>query len=536
LGIDIEDYRIIARVLRKFYSYRKEIPLAFAAGYLYLQQGKEALDCFRFIKEPLPYDVLLTKADALELYGNTEEANAIRWRVYQETGKLISEGEFKPSTVEAYLRSAIFFEDGNSFEEKFVRLKKYLSDRLSKDIYLAYLFYKGRESEVYFKWKRDRWRLAPWMKLSLALYWEDRYLMERLLSRYLWALPIRDRVVALEEVGQYGRAFKVAYEGLKHNPQDEELLKIYRDLTVDKLSHYYGELSDRGVKGFNLLSFDQELRYYLVNNYYLDLSDTFRYNPSKGTVFQEKKALNKVSLGVRRLFDYNSYLAGGVTLISGGGYEKKGAYVAAGRQFWHQSYLQLSLYRGELSDESEFASLGAFKEGARLEFTFPFYNRLSLFSSFSVNRYRGIDGTNLGTGSKFYGELSFVEKTQYPDYKLRAFFSWSNYAETDHRNTYVDKLGGLTTEQVLPKSFYSLGLGLNWGYDHRDTFVKSWRPYFDGSISYTNRYGFDSSFTLGVGGRFIRKDNLHFEVGAYNSFKALNTWGWYVSSGYRRWF
>ena len=535
LSIDMKDYPTVESLVRRYKDYCSQVPEAFAAAYLFLQNGKKALKCFSLIKTKNP-NLLLTEADALELYGDVRRAWTLRFRVYNYTKKLLKKGVRSPDVVEAYLRSSIFYQPADRFEREFLRFKRYLSKEIARDIYLTYLLYKGRESETAYLWKRKGEELAPWMKLTLALYWEDRYLMNRLVKLYLPILPIRDRVTALEEVGEFGRAFWIAVKGMDENPRDAELMKQFRDLVVDKASHYYLELTDYGVKGVNLLSLSQDLRLHLTGNYYLNVKDTFRYDISRGNVFDTKRGLNRISVGLERLLDYNRSLFAGVTVVRGGSHTLGGGYLGYTAQLWHQSTATLTLFKGELTDESFLSSLGVVRRGAQFEFTFPFYNRLSLFTSLSYNRYYSLDGSYVGNSRKLYTELSFQERSQYPDYKFRLFLNLNSYYETDHTGTYVDRLSGKERENVLPSGFYSLGVGVNWGFDHRDSFIKSWRPYFDGSVSYNSQYGADCSLVVGVGGRLTRKDNFHVELGTFNSFNALNSWGWILSSGYRRWF
>ncbi len=128
--INLKEETKVEEVLKNYRYMAKEAPTAFIAGYLFIQNGKEA---FRILREieipPNKYDLLLTKADVLELLGRENEAYRIRREVLQRVKEVIKRGELSKTVVESYLRSLMYFSTQPQFEKEFQKYKDYLPPR-----------------------------------------------------------------------------------------------------------------------------------------------------------------------------------------------------------------------------------------------------------------------------------------------------------------------------------------------------------------------------------------------------------------------
>ncbi|SMP08329.1 Tetratricopeptide repeat-containing protein [Desulfurobacterium pacificum] len=534
LLITAEDVKGLKSVLEKYRSYEKLIPEDFLSAYLFLQDGKDALRCINFVKDR-SLSFLLTKADVLELYGREGEAKKLRFKIFKKAEREVENGKRGRDIVEAYLRTAIYFEQPEKFERDYVRLKRYLDSDFAREIYLSYLLYRGRNEEVEYLQKRKSFKLKPWMRLSLALYKDDRYMMERLLSKYLEILPVRDRVAALEEIEKFGKAFVVAYKGLEENREDNRLYCQFRDLIVNYASVFSADLTFNRSGRFSYLSPHFKLRWHFEDDTYFTFESNNLLSLNGGNVLSERKGTADVAVGLKRYF-HKSSLSGGVTIFRAGGRERRGFYLKGSRSFYRGSQLTVKLYVNALSDVSEIASFSTLKSGGGFEYSFPITNKYGFFSSFYLDRYYSVDGVYVGRGRELYSELSYKARSGYPDYLFRLFFSVNEYAESDHTNSYADKISEYKPADVLPDSFYQLGVGLNFGFENRNSFVRVWRPYFDSSLSYSSKYGMNASVLLGIGGKLFGDDNLHIEGTVFNGFKGTNSSGWTITSGYRLWF
>ncbi|WP_457680827.1 tetratricopeptide repeat protein [Thermovibrio sp.] len=530
----IKDADSLKKVIKEYKSYESLIPEDFFYAYLFLQDGKDALRCAKMIKsQNLSY--LLSKADALELYGKENEANKLRFEVFKRAKEEIKKKNFNPEVVEAFLRSEIYFEQPEKFEEDYLKLKKYLDQQVAKDVYLTYLFYRDREDEANYLYKRKGWKLAPWMKLSLALDEYDDYWIKRLISKYLDILPIRDRVFALEEIEEFGKAFTIAYKGLEENREDNRLYRQLRDLAVDYSDQLSTQLSL--YKSGKLYYFTPKLslRWHEEDNTYFKLEGEGFRTLNRGNIFDSQRGTYRVSLSVKRLFHRTS-IAGGITIYKMGSKQKGGIFIEGSRTVFRGSQLTMKGYLNQKTDITEVALFTTLKTGLGLEYSFPITNKYSWYSSLYVNNYSTIDGTYAGRGKEFYTELSYQARSGYPDYRFRTYLTVNSYKETSHENSFADKVSLYRPADILPLSFYEVGIGLNFGYENRDSFVRIWRPYFDSTLSYNSRYGFNASLLLGIGGKLFGDDNFHIEGSVFNGFRGTNYSGWKISSGYNLWF
>ena len=374
------------------------------------------------------------------------------------------------------------------------------------------------------------------MKLSLSLLKEDLYSLGKLTEYYLEELPIRDRVSALEEIEKPGKAFYVAFKGLRENPYDSKLYRQFRDLTVNYASHYYVNLSYRKVGSPYFLTLSQELLLKLENSLYGGISTESNFLMRKGGTFSESSLYSHwINLYVRKLFN-NSQLKVGISEYTAKGRSKTGFSVSGSVNGPHQSNLTVKVYRGSPTDISEPATLSCWKEGSNVSLSVPYSNRLGIYTSLERTGYFSADGSKIGNGTLLYGELSFKLRTGYPDYTLRAYVQRGIYSERDHKNTFTDRISKFKPADVLPESYYQIGAGFSFGSENRFNFVRVWRPFFNSEVSYSNTYGWGSSITGGIGGSLFGKDSLRVELQLFKGFKGRGTNGFTVESGYRKWF
>ena len=532
---DMKKTEELKKVLKEFKSYEKTVPFAFISGYLYLQRGKEALRILKQVKFPKnDFDKLLTEADVLELLGKENEAYKIRREVLSKVEKQVKEGNVSRDTVEAYLRALMYFSNQPQFERAFERYKNFISRKTAIDIYYSYLLAKGRFEKLLFREKENE-KLKAWMKLSLSLLEEDLYSLRRLTEYYLKELPIRDRVTALEEIDQQGKAFWVAFKGLTDNPYDNKLYRQFRDLTVNYASHYYADLSYRKVGAPYFITLSQDLLIKLENSLYGGISVKSNFLIERGNFSESSLYSHWLDLFVKKLFN-NSQLQLGLTGYKVKGETKFGFSASETVTVPHQSSFTVKIYGRAPTEISEPAILGCWKEGFNINLSVPYNNRIGLYTSLEKNGYFSAEGRKIGKGTTLYGEVSFKLRTGYPDYTIRVYGQRGIFKERKHMNTYVDRISNFKPADVLPENYYQLGVGFNFGSENRFSFVRVWRPFFSSEINYSTTYGWGSSITGGVGGSLLGKDSLRIELQIFRGFKGKGTNGFTLEGGYRKWF
>jgi hypothetical protein len=506
----VETQRVekLKRTLKEYETYARNslVAQAYAVAYIFLQKGQTALSYYKLSgsKDPLLY------ADIINVMGMEEEAKAIKLKTYRElkSGRLPWDDLEK---LRLYLSLAMEFENPEIFEGKLQRARGVLSDAVWKDMYFVYLFSKEQREKAILQQRLYKYPLKPWMWLNLALWQDDRYLVLQLLESDPEALPIRDRVEALRRVGQPKRALELAFKGLEENPYDYQLYKQFRDLAVQESNRVSLEVTHqkRDAYGQFIERLEVESKLGDTNYSFGFRSSTFQPTYKKDQVIKQKVGGYQAEIYLSRRFD-RGYIGFGI-----GQLERLRSVVNF--RLFGESYLFSRLSAGfevgyrQPSTESLYLELGGLKNYAKLSLTFTPYSRLGFYSSLELSEFYSQDIKRLGTGFYTYNQAQYKLKAGYPDYTLRVFYSYGNYREKAGSKGVIEQLSPFTAFRVLPENYYTVGLGFSFGFEHKDSYTRFWRPFFDASLAYNSLGSLGISTEIGLGGAVFGRDN--FSVG-----------------------
>ncbi len=510
LLVENQDNKKLQEVLRKFSQFASDpqVAQAFAVGYVFLQDGQKALHYYRLSGSK---DKLLL-ADIKSTLGLEEEARAIRYETYK---KLLKDYELwdDKEKLRTYLSLASEFEKPESFERKLQRARGVLSEPVWREIYLVYLLLKEQREKAYYTYRLYKYSLKPWMWLNLALWQDDKYMMLSLLEEKFDSLPIRDKVQALKLVGQPKKALEEAFKGLEKNPYDYQLYKQFRDLVVEEADQISLEVSNINRKQYGEL----------VENLSLNLNTgyrNYRFGISLSTIQPTYRKRSQVLEGVGgyigEFYIEQNFPRGQVRLAVG---QIERLRTVQNLMFYWQKYLFYGLSAGlELgyrrpATESLYLSLGGIKNYAKFNLTFTPYNRLGFYSSTEYSKFYSQDAKGLGEGLYIYNQVFYKLRAAYPDYTLRLFYALGNYKEKDTDKGVIKQLSPFQVFRALPESYYSSGVGFSFGYEHKQSYTRFWRPFLDASIGYTSLgKGLALSTEVGIGGTVLGQDNLSLSI------------------------
>ncbi|NIA11247.1 MAG: tetratricopeptide repeat protein [Nitrospiraceae bacterium] len=519
LLIDANDVSTLRNVLRTYSKYQFDLPMPFATAYLYLQNGRKALNILKRIKMSKDdYSLLLFKADALGLYGRINEANKIRFGIFQRMKELVKKNGMPNNTefMENYLRTAMYFESAPNYGRLLQKFQDKLPQGIYSDIYTSYLMWLNDDINVEYLIKRYNYTARPWMYLGLGLWNCDGYLMSNALKRYIDILPIRDRVEALRKTGNVQKAFEYAFKGLNENRQDYLLYKQFIDLVVKYANRlrineqYY----DRGNYGEILTRFENRLMF--SNGYIFTIKGNVGLK-TYSDLLNTPSHHSYVTLNLQKLFDkgsFNTYIGG----IKGIGNDILFGLKMKHLLPWGINLNIFSDYNRE-ADDTTYLYLGGMKRDLGISVSFPITQRCSFFNSFSHNLYYSQDGNYIGKGESLYSELSYRLRVTYPDYTLRAFYSLYNYSETDGNKGDIEKFSRYHPFKALPDTSSTFGIGYLFGYENRDSLVRVWRPFFHGDLTYNTQSGLGFDTGVGIGGMAFGNDNLAIGLNYIKGFK-----------------
>ncbi|WP_457569070.1 tetratricopeptide repeat protein [Desulfurobacterium sp.] len=535
--MDNQDINDLKKAIFTYRKYAKLNPYPFIAAYLYLQNGKEALKLIRKIRiPPSDFSLLLTKADILELYGKSEEAEAIRFRLFKKMKKLIeTQGIFKePDTLVSYLRVAMYYEPPEEFEKELQSSQKLLPQKVYKELYYSFLIKSGQTGKVNYLVTRHREEVSKWLQLNLALYEDDRYKMMDLTSNYGPILPIRDRVTALTLEGKPGKALTTAFNELENNPYDEELYKQLRDLNTEYRN--YGAVSEtlEDRSGLYDIKTDLSLKYGKKGNgIYLGIDQ------SSIKFLNKNDYKNIYGRYITNLYVEKIFLPGkikfGINIIKNKGLNS-GMTFSYKTLLHHRTEARIKISSATAADESVYLISAGYKKNIGISVSYPILNSLSLTSNLEWNEYFSSDRRKLGTGLNLYEELLYKLRAGYPDFTLKTYILKTFYSEKNHTNTDVDEMTYYPPADAIPESSFETGIGFEFGYENMYNYVRVWRPFFNINLGYNTAYGWGLSTGGGIGGMLIGKDNLNLGFSYSINPSATGDKILTIQVNYKKWF
>lgn len=534
--VDAYQTEKLKKVIKSYESYQfePELPSAFAVAYLNLQQGQKAYNVYK--KGNLKDVVLL--ADILELLGKEAEAKNIRIKEFKKLSKEARENPENlknPEFLRQYLSLAIYNMKPPQFEKVFFERKDVLAKSVWQDIYLSYLLYNEKKEKTLRLAKFYKYPLKPWMWLNIALWQNDTFLMSEILSTNIDSLPIRDRVVALQKTGEIKKALHYAFKGLDYNPYDSLLYKEMRDAIVKYEDHTDFNVSFIKRRELSGIETQNTLYLRLINKGYglglqFNTFNPFSKDPSQliktpfiysGYAFIEKifdRGLIKLYLGeIKRLNEnFSSKIEGEIETFQDTTF------------FYEVSY-------NKETDETTYLLLGGMKDNVKFGISHNITPRTLFIMNLEKAYYKSSDKKNIGDGINFYTEIQYKLRTGYPDFTIRLYNSYGKYSEKEQKGN-ISQLSPYKDFKALPESFDNIGMGFNFGYENRDSYVRVWRPFLSFDAGYNTVGGVSFGFSGGIGGSIFKQDSFSTEISYSKNIGGLQDYIFKFNLLYKIWF
>lgn len=531
--VEIGDFVTLKKILKTYKNYETdtELATAFVVAYIYLQKGKKA---FYIYKKGKVNDIVLY-SNILDLLGRDDLAKNYRFREFKKLNlklkknpNLINDPEF----LRTYLSLGIYTLSPPRFEKLILKAKDILSPSVWKDIYLSYLLFREKKEKVLILAKFYKYPLKSWMWLNLALWQNDKYLMEELINKYSDILPIRDQVEVLNRLDLYGKAFTLVLKGLEESPYDVVLHRQYRDLVLKTKNDISAGTYFISREGFSGLGLDFRLRFNFLRKrlyagveagYLKTISSNYlkeRVNTSKLYLFSQKR-LKKGTISLH---------IGVIDRVK----PQTSAYFKSNYYLNKKINLSLDLGKNSETDETLYLSIGGTKDFLKFSFSSNFLNRLRYILQSEFANFYATDSTYLGQGIHLSSELHYKLKYRYPDYTLKVYTRYGTYKERENKGIISDVFV-FRNFKVLPQDFLDFGVGFFFGYYERDL-IYSWKPFINVDIGYNSVNGFVLNLSGGIMGSISYKDYLFFEVDISRNSYGVGETLFILKTLYRRFF
>ncbi|RUM59690.1 MAG: hypothetical protein DSY53_02145 [Persephonella sp.] len=500
----------------------KKFTFLYAVAYTSMQNSLEAKPFLKRLIdiEPNNVDYMLMYADVLDLEGQTEIADKYRFKLWQQLRQklnknpnLINDREF----LKDYLRLAIKFLPAVKIEALMEKAKGVLTPKDYAGIKISWYLARG-EYEKAKQLVREGLGVEPWMKLSLALKEYDKDEMKKLLQKQVKALPIRDRVDAAEKTGDIALAKKLAFEGLEKNREDFRLYKQYKELqenTAPKLKAS-AEVVDREIQQTKVKT---SYKTKLYKNFYVELgNEQLLTNSSSGEgLINLPTNLRKSYIKLSEI-DIDKRLSVEIGQRTG---LKDISYLDFDFYTYLKDKFNLSFKIGYnlFTDETLYMVYGGKKDRikAGIGYSPSPWNFFNL--SIEYNKYKSLDNKAIGTGTIFELSGSHKFRLGYPDFTVSAYIRKGLFSENTDKGI-INRISTVRNPQVLPVSYNEAGLRFSFGYEKKESFNKTLRPYLSMSISYNDVYGGGYGIEGGItGNAFLPAGDISIGVSYNKGFK-----------------
>ena len=522
--LDLGDTKRIKLVVKKYSKQAKlfsELAIPFAACYLYLQDGRQAIN---FIQKALLKDhkTMLLKAEILSLFGKEQEAEKIRFLVWKEMKtKLIKNKERSHDTefLKDFLRLAIKFESSRSVYKYLKIAEKKLSKSDILSIRLSYLISIGEKQKARFLIRKKKHRPDPWISLSLCMSDHDKYLVYSALKKNKDKIPLRDMIPALKMTGQIGKAMNTAFRGLNRNwynssfwEQLTDLIQVYGN-KVSLHSHYI----ERG--GYREIKEEQHLKLGMTSFelYFINKAE-IRLRQSSDTVINAPKFMNEFSISGLKVSSRYSwrFCLGIIDSVR----TRPFLGIDVDKRFLKNTTLKAGFGINKRADETLLLYIGGMKDQLYLQFIRPFLRHLTVNLNAHYHRYHAQDNNYLGYNFGVYSELVYVLRWGYPDLGAKLYIQHESYNEKGKDKGVINHLSPYKGGAVLPDTFNQAGLGVFLGYENRERFTKSWRPFFKLDTTINDQTGVGLSIESGISTPFvIGHDNITVSINYIRGFR-----------------
>lgn len=530
-AVDFSDTRLMEYILRNFSHMEKELPREFALLYLSRQEGERAKILLDRLKDR-DRETLLLYSFVLMSSGRQDEANAIRSMLARE---LVRSQDLldNPETLRHYLMSGIGIMPWLLLQDAFRAGKEKLEPRVWQEFYLTNLFVNYFYETAQYARNIHKMQLKPWMELALALRYNDKEKLQRLIKEMDDYLPYRDVAEAKRRLGMRLEALRHAQQSLDKNPKDTLVYEQLRQLAHEHAGELRLGTSYRYIEKVAYQSFDFSLRlnlnerfslHYGVDGGFLlsDRSPSYQSLPS--SYHHHRLALRRHTqrgywqLGLQAGEGVDSFV--GLELMFSGRYRPL-------------DNLSVSLFYNKPAVESLILQLAGLKSGLSVGLFKNLTPRTGLSSTLELSRFTSQRGNSLGTGIYNYTEIYHKLRLGYPDYTFRFFFSFGSYEEKSEKNRRILNLFTFQNPRVLPQDSLTVGLGFNFGINPKEMISRSYYLFLDAEAYYNTEAGAGYGFSAGIFGRLFGRDTFILGVRNFSNFRTIGGTYWEPFTRYR---
>jgi len=547
--IDFQRTADLSVFLRSYRAVAENQPFlwaGFAAANQLLERHREAAGWYdRIVKakadDPL---ILLNYADARERMGQHGMADRLRRHAwlqlrsrYSDPGALRTLGQ--SSELLAFARLSLTNQPGDpglGLVRQLVSQLRGLSaveqDSQTVALVLGWAVVKEQfhnaRSWMWRRYAQQSQSQAPlWGQSQVALKLDDRLAMEQLLLRSSDALPIYNRYDVAYAMGHRSQAIDIAFKGMEPQ-EDEPLYERYRQ-HVPLVANYiqFEGQAERGSEiDSNRLHFETRLA--VTSQVFLFLSGSTQQQAGSDPIFAAL-APGRDQLGRAEIQWMGPRGSTSVTLfhrdaLSGW----TGLRLDHSYQWDARLNLDTTLSYHAESLISQPMRVAGYEDTVSVNLSYALGRREYVRVAPRFSTYYTQFGDLLGSSQSLDVETGYRFRTEYPDWRVRAFAKYLQFSRVDTMDERsltqlpVDVQTAVTTGSLDPVAYFipdsstragvCVDMGENLGGQNLQTnYSKAWRPFVNACLSHDTVAGPGFNAVIGVAGSVTGEDHLRMQ-------------------------
>ena len=395
---------------------------------------------------------------------------------------------------------------------------------------------------------------APlWGQAQVALQLKDTETMASLLDRNSVGMPIYNRYDTAYELGHVKQAQDIAFKGMSAQEGDESLYDRYRVHVPLQANYVQTRLNAERQGALDTLGLQFETRLALSPKLHLII------HGSQARQTSTDPAMTSLAPGLDRLqsLEIRWQGAAGQTSLTVSRADEAntttGLRISQTLQWGGRASLEARLDHRVESTLSAPLRVAGLESAVGVSLNYTLGKREYLRLSPRVSNYFTQQGDYLGSGRSLDLEVGYRIRTDYPDWRVRAFATLQQYT----RNQGLDEaarlrlparlqtaltVSGLSvSDYFIPQGSTTVGtclsMGENVGGQNLQTiYSRAWRPYFDACLTHNTLNGLSYNGLVGLAGSVTGEDHLSVQLQNSNNAQTSGSATQSLAIRYRRYY
>ena len=413
-----------------------------------------------------------------------------------------------PEFMQDYLIVSMFLLAADDFQQQLSASKKILKSQRYTELSLSFSLRENIDEQVH-QISLSLMRPEPWIRLNLALSFDDRTSQQDVLYRYYRTLPLGDALSAAGNTYQISLAQDLAFEGLEKNEKNELLYNQMRQLHNEHADYFLMDAGYLSRTGLSQTYSDMHNSFYIAKGYSFESDlfigvnainddEIFRSIPGSSNAFgvgikkRFARGFYQVDAGVKKSADTYNYLSFKYTT-----------------EISRRVNMELLVDMGARADESVYLLVGGYKDRIGLQTRYALLGSTQLSLYLESADFYSDDGKDIGSGISGRLDASYLQRSAYPDIRITPYYTFGDYTQSDGSRGVIEDMLNFPDTNVISDDFWYTGVELSYGMENRYNYVRVWRPFFSINPYYNGRESqFNYGFSAGLGGEVFGQDNL----------------------------